>query len=219
MTKQNKPKTLGNLHLFSDPGHGWLRMPINHIKLLNIADKISQYSRIRGRYAFIEEDSDADRFFAALKDAGHVAGKMRHTVSNKLSKIRKYPRFSPEQYAIALSDPLNGPVYGNIEDDAPADEAVIHKVFMDVRSGFIWLISEIDKSDRNIAFGWARLAVPEFAEWGTIDLAEIKTIGARPVRGWLPMRFKHVLPQVDGWIKNRYSGTISIDRPAHKWID
>lgn len=210
MAEQIKPKIMGNLHYFYDPSHGWLRVPINHIRRLNIADKISHCSMIRGRYAFLEEDCDAHTFFVALKDSGYNAGKVTYTSTDKSSKLRGYDDFSQERYKVALSDPLNGPMFGT-GDDVSMDDTVIHQVFMEMRTGFIWLISEIAKSDRNLAFGWARLAVPEFAEWGTMDIAEMKQVGARPIKGWPPMLFKHAEPQVERWIQERHSGVMNIN--------
>jgi len=45
---------------FEDPGHGWLRVPLKEVE--PIADKISPYSYMRGKYAYLEEDCDAWTF-------------------------------------------------------------------------------------------------------------------------------------------------------------
>ena len=48
----------------SDPGHGWLRVPVAELKEMGIADKISPYSYIseNGRFAYLEEDRDFSTF-------------------------------------------------------------------------------------------------------------------------------------------------------------
>jgi hypothetical protein len=48
----------------SDPGHGWLRVPMAELVEMGIADKISQYSYISAnrRFAYLEEDCDLSVF-------------------------------------------------------------------------------------------------------------------------------------------------------------
>ena len=45
---------------FTDPGHGWLRVSLK--ELTPIQDTITPYSYMRGKYAYLEEDSDAAKF-------------------------------------------------------------------------------------------------------------------------------------------------------------
>ncbi len=56
-----------NAHLtfISDPGHGWLRVPLADIAALGIEGDISEYSFINGRFAYLEEDCDYGRFVTA----------------------------------------------------------------------------------------------------------------------------------------------------------
>jgi antirestriction protein ArdC len=51
----------------SDPGHGWLVVPVSDIATLGIAQNISPYSYLspRGGKAYLEEDGDAPRFVEA----------------------------------------------------------------------------------------------------------------------------------------------------------
>ena len=44
----------------SDPGHGWLKVPVHLIKFLGIHEKITPYSYVNqsGRFAYLEEDCD-----------------------------------------------------------------------------------------------------------------------------------------------------------------
>jgi len=63
------------LRFFSDPGHGWLEVPLQMIEELLIAPKISPYSYIdcsataphTHGTAYLEEDCDATIFLAAWK--------------------------------------------------------------------------------------------------------------------------------------------------------
>lgn len=51
----------------SDPGHGWLAVPVSDIAKLGIADQITPYSyqSPRGGKVYLEEDGDAPRFVQA----------------------------------------------------------------------------------------------------------------------------------------------------------
>lgn len=44
---------------FSDPGHGWLRVPLEQIVELGIKDDVSPFSYMDETYAYLEEDQDA----------------------------------------------------------------------------------------------------------------------------------------------------------------
>ncbi|MCP4415894.1 MAG: hypothetical protein GY805_04680 [Chloroflexi bacterium] len=62
-----------HLIFISDPGHGWLRVPLKDIAALRIEEDISPYSFIDGRYAYhsamlttgLEEDCDYTVFVNA----------------------------------------------------------------------------------------------------------------------------------------------------------
>lgn len=55
-------------NFISDPGHGWLEVPIEHLKQLDIADKISNFSYRKGDMAYLEEDQDASEFIKAYEE-------------------------------------------------------------------------------------------------------------------------------------------------------
>lgn len=59
-----------SLRFISDPGHGWLEVPVSELVRLGIAKKISRYSYKKGAMAYLEEDSDAGVYLAALAAAG-----------------------------------------------------------------------------------------------------------------------------------------------------
>jgi hypothetical protein len=51
----------------TDPGHGWLAVPFKDIDALGIGDKISAFSYVKGKTAYLEEDCDAAVFINAYK--------------------------------------------------------------------------------------------------------------------------------------------------------
>lgn len=54
----------------SDPGHGWLRVPMKLIENWNIDILISPYSYRTTKYAYLEEDCDASVFLDEAKKRG-----------------------------------------------------------------------------------------------------------------------------------------------------
>ena len=60
----------GSLRFISDPGHGWLEVPVSELVRLGIATQISRYSYKKGAMAYLEEDSDAGVYLGALEAAG-----------------------------------------------------------------------------------------------------------------------------------------------------
>jgi hypothetical protein len=59
-----------HLTFLSDPGHGWLRVPLVEIVALEIEGQISPYSFIQGQHAFLEEDCDCPRYLQARASRG-----------------------------------------------------------------------------------------------------------------------------------------------------
>lgn len=49
-----------------DPGHGWLEVPYQALKLLKIEDKVTGYSYIKDQTVFLEEDLDAPLFIKSF---------------------------------------------------------------------------------------------------------------------------------------------------------
>ncbi|MCO5185387.1 MAG: hypothetical protein M9928_11420 [Anaerolineae bacterium] len=60
------------LTFLSDPGHGWLVVPLADIARSDCANQISRYSFIdtRDGVAYLEEDCDVARYLEALEAAG-----------------------------------------------------------------------------------------------------------------------------------------------------
>lgn len=53
------------LRYITDPGHGWLEVPVNLLAELGIEDKITSYSYRRGTMVYLEEDLDMHTFMQA----------------------------------------------------------------------------------------------------------------------------------------------------------
>jgi len=85
-----------NFIFFTDPGHGWLRVPLKEIERLGIADKISNYSYQKNKMAFLEEDCDAGVFLEAKKAAGEAVNILTAR-TDRQSKIRKYAMFGGDR--------------------------------------------------------------------------------------------------------------------------
>lgn len=65
-----------DMHYISDPGHGWLRVSVEDLRTIGVADSISDYSFLSPawasvRYAYLEHDSDAGTFLEALIKLGY----------------------------------------------------------------------------------------------------------------------------------------------------
>lgn len=83
---------------YTDPGHGWLRVPLVTLIHLGIASKISEYSYWRKGFAYLEEDCDAELLVKALKDNGFKP-KFRERVSReRYSRIRNYESYQSSFY-------------------------------------------------------------------------------------------------------------------------
>jgi hypothetical protein len=53
--------------LHTDPGHGWLAVRRKELVELDIADKITRFSYVKGEMAYLEEDIDLAVFFNAYR--------------------------------------------------------------------------------------------------------------------------------------------------------
>jgi len=80
------------LRFISDPGHGWLEVPMSIVESLHIKDEISKYSYLYKGMAYLEEDCDAGKFMKAFEKLFGVEPKI-HEVHQERSPIRSYPRF------------------------------------------------------------------------------------------------------------------------------
>lgn len=80
--------------VYTDPGHGWAAVKISELQALGIDQKISTYSYMRGKTAYLEEDCDLSVYLAALKGAGQEFRFIeKHT--DKRHPIRSYAGYRP----------------------------------------------------------------------------------------------------------------------------
>jgi len=85
-------KTL-TFDMYSDPGHGWLKVKRDLLTKLGINTQISSYSYQRHENVYLEEDCDMSTFIDAMKEIG-VTVKYREKLTDKSSKIRSYNRYT-----------------------------------------------------------------------------------------------------------------------------
>lgn len=81
-------------HVYSDSGHGWVKVKFTDLIKLDIVDKISPYSYARGSNVYLEEDCDAGVLINALRGKGIEPQWIGHH-TNKQSKIRSYMHYIP----------------------------------------------------------------------------------------------------------------------------
>lgn len=82
--------------VYSDPGHGWVKVPFKTLVDLNLVDRISHYSYCRNGHAYIEEDSDFSLLLQALLARGITPKFREHIGRTRPSKIRTYERYIPQ---------------------------------------------------------------------------------------------------------------------------
>ena len=86
-------KTAQKYRFISDPGHGWLEVPIEELLDLGIWDKISGYSYQKGGMAYLEEDCDAPLFIDAWQKANakrYIHAEREKEVYQENTPIRGY---------------------------------------------------------------------------------------------------------------------------------
>lgn len=82
---------------YSDPGHGWAKVPKKLLRELQIADKITTHSYMRGEFAFLEEDCDLSTFHKAMEARGITPKYKGSCTAYARSKIRSYSFYYNEQ--------------------------------------------------------------------------------------------------------------------------
>lgn len=87
-------QTTNTLHYYSDPGHGWLKVPVDSLHALGVENKITEYSFCFQGFAYLEEDLDMGTYLQALRSTG-VEPKIQDISVNGYSVIRNYPRWTP----------------------------------------------------------------------------------------------------------------------------
>jgi len=84
---------------YTDPGHGWAKIPIKLLENLGIANKISSHSYYRGGFAYLEEDCDMSLLIKRLRYL-KVEPKFKPQHTDNHSKIRNYKYYNNSYYKI-----------------------------------------------------------------------------------------------------------------------
>ena len=80
---------------YTDPGHGWVKVPLKLLASLGIAGKMSRYSYMRNGFGYLEEDCDASIFMNAFRVKYGIDPIIREQCAReKRSKIRSYETFN-----------------------------------------------------------------------------------------------------------------------------
>lgn len=82
----------------SDPGHGWVKVPIVLLCQLGIAGKVSSYSYWRKGFAYLEEDCDLSLLVAALSERGHQIKFRERNRAHGYSRVRNYDHYRASHY-------------------------------------------------------------------------------------------------------------------------
>jgi hypothetical protein len=90
-----------NLKFISDPGHGWLSVPLQDLIDLKITEQISTYSYMTLTRAYLEEDCDATVYLNAAKAAGWEVT-YKESDTNKTA-IRTYSYYTADKLNLALA--------------------------------------------------------------------------------------------------------------------
>ncbi|KKN90961.1 hypothetical protein LCGC14_0225450 [marine sediment metagenome] len=80
------------IHLYTDAGHGWAKVLISRLKELGIEKNISQYSYMKDKFAYLEEDCDLSTYCDKLKELGISFQFIEEEYVDK-SIIRSYRHF------------------------------------------------------------------------------------------------------------------------------
>lgn len=78
---------------YNDPGHGWYRVPMSLVREAEAKGaEFTDYSyrSKSGKYAYLEEDCDASRFFAVMGRENYQI-ESKYTKGSARSAIRNYP--------------------------------------------------------------------------------------------------------------------------------
>ena len=82
--------------LHSDSGHGLLAVKLGEIKMLGIESDITEYSYIKGKTAYLEEDCDAMTFINAAKAKG-ITIELKESPPRDRSPIRSFKSYNSSE--------------------------------------------------------------------------------------------------------------------------
>ena len=83
-----------NFNFHNDGGHGWLAVKLDLLDHLGLIDRITPFSYIKGKTAYLEEDCDGSLFAATFRQK---FGEFQTTsMYYDKSPVRSYSRYTPE---------------------------------------------------------------------------------------------------------------------------
>jgi len=92
----------GTYRFISDPGHGWLEVPLAELITLGIAGTISSFSYLSvNGIAYLEEDCDAPRFDQAMR----IKGGGSENWAEEVEDVYQDPTFVRELPAYTAPEP------------------------------------------------------------------------------------------------------------------
>lgn len=102
-TMETKKYNERNYTFFSDPGHGWLQVPLSELKELGIENEITPYSYEKDGYVYLEEDADLSTYLNAIRKAYNIPSDykfsgFRDSYSDN-TPIRNYRSYEPKKQA------------------------------------------------------------------------------------------------------------------------
>lgn len=78
---------------FTDPGHGWVKVPFKEIVKLGLEKDISNCSYIFKEYIYLEHDRDFGLFQKEMNDCGVKVQLTNHNAKSRHSRIRNYEHY------------------------------------------------------------------------------------------------------------------------------
>lgn len=118
------------IKMFTDPGHGWLRVPLSLINYLGIAPLITGYSYVDDKNAYLEEDCDLSTFLCAIGLPYTEENKPLCRLfwqccpiseSNNQSSIRRFRSYDAEQITKRFNGSSLAPLKGKVLTLFPQD--------------------------------------------------------------------------------------------------
>ena len=85
------------IHIFNDASHSWGRVQFKKLVEFGIADKITQYSYMKGSYVYLEEDVDLTTLLREL-----IKREIQYTFKHhyaKRSSIRNFQSYNAAHFS------------------------------------------------------------------------------------------------------------------------
>lgn len=85
---------LKKFDFITDPGHGWVKVPVSLLRTLLISADITRYSYYRDGFAYLEEDLDASTFHQAYEKCfGFPPEYRERNAGQRSSRVRNYEQY------------------------------------------------------------------------------------------------------------------------------